>query len=55
MAESEVTDEELELARESFLNAFVFNFDSKGEIVNRLMTYTYYGYPLDSWRRPKRK
>jgi zinc protease len=47
MRESEVTDEELALAKDSFLNSFVFNFDSKGEIVNRLMTYEYYGYPAD--------
>ena len=55
MAASEVTDEELELARDSYLNAFVFNFDSKGEIVNRLMTYAYYGYPLDFLEKAKEK
>jgi predicted Zn-dependent peptidase len=53
MAQSEVSDEELELARDSFLNAFVFNFDSKGEIVNRLMTYAYYGYPPDFLQKAK--
>ena len=53
MTQSEVTAEELELARESFLNAFVFNFDSKGEIVRRLMTYAYYGYPLDFLEKAK--
>ena len=47
MRESEVTDEELGLAKDSFLNSFVFNFDTKGEVVNRLMTYEYYGYPAD--------
>jgi zinc protease len=47
MQESEVTDEELALAKDSFLNAFVFHFDTKGEIVNRLMTYEYFGYPAD--------
>ena len=55
MAASEVTDQELELARESYLNAFVFNFDSKGEIVNRLMTYAYFGYPLDFLEKAKEK
>ncbi|HOV77607.1 MAG TPA: hypothetical protein PLS24_06240, partial [Sedimentisphaerales bacterium] len=44
---TEVTDEELKLAKESFLNSFVFNFDSAGEIVTRLLTYEYYGYPAD--------
>jgi len=45
--ESEVTDEELALAKQSFLNSFVFNFDTKGEIVSRLMAYEYFGYPAD--------
>jgi zinc protease len=45
--QDEVTDEELALAKDSFLNSFVFNFDSKGEIVNRLMAYEYFGYPAD--------
>ncbi len=53
MTQAEVTAEELDLARESFLNGFVFNFDSKGEIVNRLMTYSYYGYPLDFLEKAK--
>ncbi|HON90043.1 MAG TPA: pitrilysin family protein [Sedimentisphaerales bacterium] len=44
---TEVSDEELKLAKESFLNSFVFNFDSAGEIVTRLLTYEYYGYPAD--------
>jgi zinc protease len=45
--QDEVTDEELALAKDSFLNSFVFNFDTKGEVVNRLMTYEYFGYPAD--------
>ncbi len=53
MQESEVTDEELALAKDSFLNSFVFNFDSKGEIVNRLMTYEYFGYPADFLQKTK--
>jgi len=53
MQESEVTDEELALAKDSFLNSFVFNFDSKGEIVNRLMTYEYFGYPSDFLQKTK--
>ena len=53
MQESEVTDEELALAKDSFLNSFVFNFDSKGEIVNRLVTYDYFGYPADFLQKTK--
>ena len=45
--QAEVTDEELKLAKESFLNSFVFNFDSEGKIVTRLLTYEYYDYPAD--------
>jgi zinc protease len=53
MTQEEVTDEELALAKDSFLNSFVFNFDSRGEIVNRLMTYAYYGYPADFLQKTK--
>ncbi len=47
MASEPVTDEELRYARESWLNSYVFNFDSKDEIIRRMATYAYYGLPLD--------
>ncbi|MBN2289336.1 MAG: insulinase family protein [Candidatus Glassbacteria bacterium] len=47
MAAEEVTDKELEKAKDRYLNSFVFNFDSQAEIINRMLTYTYFGYPLD--------
>ncbi|HLT46368.1 MAG TPA: pitrilysin family protein [Rubricoccaceae bacterium] len=47
------TDEELSLAKEAYLNAFVFNFDTRGEVLNRQMTYAYYGYPEDFIQRVK--
>ncbi len=53
MTEAEVTDEELALAKESYLNSFVFNFDTKGEIVARLMIYEYFGYPPDFLQKAK--
>jgi len=53
MTESEVTDEELAVAKDAYLNSFVFNFDTKGEIVTRLMTYDYYGYPADFLQKTK--
>ncbi len=43
----EVTDAELTKAKDAFLNTFVFEFDSKAKIVNRMMMLVYYGYPLD--------
>ncbi len=53
ITQEEVTDEELERAKKSFLNSFVFKFDTKGEIVKRLLTYEYYGFPLDFLQRTK--
>lgn len=42
-----VTDEELAYAKESYLNSFIFNFDTPEEVVGRQMLYEYYGYPAD--------
>ncbi len=53
ITQEEVTDEELERAKSTFLNSFVFKFDTKGEIVQRLMTYEYYGFPLDFLQKTK--
>lgn len=47
ITESEVTAEELTKAKDEYLNSYVFNFDSRAKIVNGLMTYAYFGYPLD--------
>jgi predicted Zn-dependent peptidase len=47
LRQTEVSDEELRIAKESFLNSFVFFFDTEGEIVTRLLTYEYYDYPAD--------
>jgi len=43
----EVTDEELAKAKDGYLNGYVFEFDSRSQIVNRMMMYAYFGYPLD--------
>jgi len=51
--ESEVTDDELTRAKDSYLNGFVFNFDSKAKIVSRLMAYDYHDYPRDFMDRVK--
>ena len=53
MKTDEITEEELGLAKESFLNSFVFNFDTRREIINRQMTYEYYGYPQDFLEKTK--
>jgi len=41
------TDEELAQAKESILNAFIFNYDSKAGILGQQMTYAYYGLPAN--------
>lgn len=40
-------EEEMNYAKDGYLNSFVFNFDSKAEVVNRMMTYDYFGLPED--------
>ncbi|MGD1069136.1 MAG: pitrilysin family protein [Bryobacteraceae bacterium] len=42
-----VTAEELETAKQTVLNGFIFNFDTRAKTLNRLLTYRYYGYPDD--------
>lgn len=41
------TDEELQLAKDSLLNAFVFTADSKAKILNQRVNLEFYGYPPD--------
>jgi zinc protease len=47
----EVTDDELETARNTALNSLVFAFDTKEKSLGRMLTYTYYGYPQDFVQR----
>ena len=46
-----ITDDELKYAKDSYLNSFVFRYDTKGKIINELMTLEYYGYPKDFIRK----
>jgi predicted Zn-dependent peptidase len=39
--------EEMDRAKESILNSFVFNYTSVGQILAQQMTYAYYGLPAD--------
>jgi len=38
---------ELKKAKESILNSFIFNYDSKEKVLRQQMTYAYYGLPAD--------
>lgn len=42
-----VSAEELQYAKDSVLNSFVFNFQDPGQTLSRLIRYEYYGYPSD--------
>jgi len=42
-----VTDEEMKLAKDGYLNRYAFQFDSTAKVVQRMQTYLFYGYPLD--------
>ena len=44
---SEVTAEELESAKQTVANSFVFNFDTPAKTLNRILRYDYYDYPRD--------
>ena len=44
---TEVTEKELNEAKQAVLNSFVFFFDSPAKTLNRVMRYEYYGYPKD--------
>ncbi|MGK7940529.1 MAG: M16 family metallopeptidase [Crocosphaera sp.] len=42
-----ITTDELNYAKESILNSFVFKFENPSQTLSRLLTYEYYGYPDD--------
>jgi zinc protease len=45
--EEGVTEDELNIAKEAILNGLVFDFSSKGAVLNRMAFYEFYGYPPD--------
>ncbi|HEX2897997.1 MAG TPA: pitrilysin family protein [candidate division Zixibacteria bacterium] len=47
------TEEEMSKGKNAYLNSFVFNFDTKGEVVNRMMNYDFYGLPQDFLQKTK--
>ena len=47
MRTGEVTTEELDSAKQTVANSFVFNFDTPAKTLNRMLRYDYYGYPRD--------
>jgi zinc protease len=47
MRTSEITDDELKVAKDSVLNSLVFAFERPSSTLNRLVTYDYFDYPAD--------
>ncbi len=47
MRETPVTPEELQLAKEAFLNSFIFSFTTPSQIVSRQISLEYYHLPED--------
>jgi len=45
--ENPPSDEELQRAKDSILNSFVFNYASRRQVLNQQMAYAYHGMPLD--------
>ncbi len=46
-----IAPDELKRAKDSILNSFIFNFDSKEEVLLERMRYEFYGYPPDFLER----
>jgi len=42
-----LTEEEVKRAKDSILNSFVFNYDSKEQVLAQQMIYAYFGFPAD--------
>jgi len=42
-----IEPQELAYAKDSILNAFVFNFENPAQTLSRLITYEFFGYPSD--------
>ncbi len=47
LSQNPISDDEIQRAKDSILNAFIFRLDSPDKILAERMTYEYYGYPPD--------
>ena len=45
------TEDEMHKGKDGYLNSFVFNFDTKREVVTRMMNYDFHGLPADFFVR----
>ncbi|MCI0567395.1 MAG: insulinase family protein [Acidobacteria bacterium] len=47
LSKTPLTEAEVQRAKESILNSFIFNYDSKEKVLGQQMVYAYYGFPAD--------
>jgi len=47
------TEKEMAKGKDGYLNSFVFNFDSRREVINRIMSYDFHGVPEDFLQKEK--
>ena len=47
LRKSPPTEAEIRKAKDSILNSFVFNYDSRDEVLSQQMLYAYHGLPAD--------
>jgi predicted Zn-dependent peptidase len=55
VVKSGITQSDLNYAKDSYLNSFVFEFASKAQVINKLMSLEYYGYPKDYYQQQQKK
>ena len=53
--EQEASDAELARAKDGYLNSYVFNFETRSQVVDRMLAFAYYGYPIDFMEQIKSK
>jgi len=54
MRDVPVTEAEVKRAKDTILNSFIFDYDSKEKVLRERMTYELYGYPADFLERFER-
>jgi zinc protease len=47
LAKNPLSQDEVQRAKDSILNSFIFNYDSRSKILRQQITYAYFGFPAD--------
>ncbi|MBI5463993.1 MAG: insulinase family protein [Ignavibacteriales bacterium] len=51
IVEKGITEDDLKYAKESYLNSYVFQFESKASVINKLMSLEFFSYPKDYYQK----